>query len=149
MVGRWDKAGQITSAAALALIYWVAQVGHCVPAATSLTSYGMRTIERLAAEVREDIGLFGPIDAKVLAAWLGLELVAMPYPCDGLVQGHWVSAAMYYAMAGECCASQQIAHAACTYLLMRAGIEFPAHGQTELLAALLCGPGPATVPVAV
>lgn len=101
----------------------------------------MQTIERLAAEVRADIGLIGPIEAKVLAVWLDLELVAMPYPCDGLVDGYRVPAVTYYGMAGESCANAQIARGACVYLLIGAGYEYPTQAQTDALSALLCGLG--------
>jgi len=107
----------------------------------------MRTIEQLATEVRDEIGLFGPIEAKVLAVWLGLELLPMPYPCEGLIQNCRRSAAAYYAQAGETSVQQQIARAACMHMLIGAGIEFPVARQAELLAALLCGPE--LVPVAV
>lgn len=99
----------------------------------------MSIIKSLAAEVRADIGLFGPIDAKVLARWLGMELVPMPFPADGLVESYRVPAAVYYAMAGEYCAQHQVARAACTYLLMWAGFDLPTEAQVQALSALLCG----------
>lgn len=103
----------------------------------------MRNIERLAAEVRDDIGLFGPIDAKQLARWLGIRLCPCPYPCEGLVGDRQSAIAVYYGMAGEACIQLQVARAACTYVLIWAGVELPADWQVEALAALLCGLDPA------
>jgi hypothetical protein len=109
------------------------------------------SLEQFATEVREEIGLFGPIEAKVLAVWLGLELVAMPYPCEGLCEGPCEygrpRTAAYYGMAGELECQLQIARIACASLLMDVGVEFPRMGQVDQLAALLCGPALRSVPI--
>ena len=108
-------------------------------------------LEQVAAEVRESIGLYGPIEAKVLAVWLGLDLVPMPYPCEGLCEGPCEYGkprmAAYYGMAGELESQAQIARCASAALLIERGVEFPRMCQVERLAALLCGPALWSVPI--
>jgi hypothetical protein len=100
----------------------------------------MRNIQRLAAEVREEIGLIGPVDAKVLARCLGICLLPMPYPCEGLLEDEGSAFAAYHALGGETAAQAQIARAVCAYLLTAAGIDWPREADVQCLAALLCGP---------
>lgn len=103
----------------------------------------MQTIERVALEVRESIGLFGPLEAKTLAVWMELDLEPVAYPCDGWLSGRCDNgrprAVSYYAMAGEVEAQQQIARAVCTLLLCDAGVACPRAAQVGHLATLLCG----------
>lgn len=111
----------------------------------------MQILDQLATEVRECIGLNGPIEAKVLAAWLGLELVPMPYPCEGMLQCRSEDGRVqvaYYGAAGDLEAQRQIARGACAYLLADLGMECPRGCQVERLAALLCGPALCPAPVA-
>lgn len=100
-------------------------------------------IELLATEVRVEIGLNGPIDPKVLAVWLGLELHPVLYPtATGLVGTgeSWIMALEYdWNMAPYLC-NQQIAEACAEYVLFSEDMLCPARSQIKFLAALLCDP---------
>lgn len=101
-------------------------------------------IERLAAEVREEIGLIGPIDPKVLAVWLGLELRPVPYPTGtGLVgdPGRPGFLALEYSWNQlEHRVAEDIAVACAEYVFFTEDVLSPSREQARFLAALLCDP---------